>query len=260
MVQAKKALGQHFLSDPGYGRRIVTFAGVRPDETVVEIGPGTGQLTALLLDAAARVVAIEFDRDMIEFLENRFSGSPAEKLKLIRADVLGFDWERLAVPERFLLLGNLPYNIATRILSNSIAARERFRSFTFMVQKEVAERVLAEPGHKEYGYFTVLLEAYFERQRGFDVPPGAFRPRPKVTSHVMTLIPRPDTSSIPPFESLERLLARAFTHRRKTLWNNLAGRYGNSQLRQAFEAAAIELQARPEVVSLQQYLCLTRVL
>jgi 16S rRNA (adenine1518-N6/adenine1519-N6)-dimethyltransferase len=259
MVQAKKALGQHFLSDPGYCRKIVAFAGINPSETVVEIGPGTGQLTAWLLGAAARVVAVEFDREMIAFLDERFRPHAAGKLKVVEADVLRLDWEHLPT-ERFLLLGNLPYNIATRILTNSIPFRNRFRAFTFMVQKEVAERVQASPGHKDYGYLTVLLEAYFERKRGFDVPPGAFRPRPRVTSHVMTLVPRPGAPAIPPFEPFEALVSLAFAHRRKTLWNNLAGRYDTARLRSAFEAAAIMPQARAEVVTLGQYLCLTRML
>lgn len=261
MLQAKKALGQHFLADRRYSRKIIEYAGVSSSDSVVEIGPGTGELTSILLETASRVVAIEFDGDMIEALRRRFPEFLPGRLTLLQDDVLHLDWRRVELPARFLLIGNLPYNIATRILKNSVELRERFNSFTFMVQKEVAERVQAAPGGKDYGYFTVLMEYHFERIRGFDVPPGAFRPRPKVISHVMMLRPRGRLLPVSDYALFERIVAHAFAHRRKTLLKNLVGAgFSVEQLREAFRVADIGEKARAEGVSLEQYACLARML
>jgi len=261
MVQAKKALGQHFLTDQSYCRKIVQYAGVQADDVVVEIGPGTGQLTAVLVETAARVVAVEFDRDMVVALGERFSALMPDRLSLVEADVLQFDWPALPVVGRFKMLGNLPYNISTRILRKAIAVKDRMESFTFMVQKEVAERVRARPGSRDYGYFSVLMEYHFERRSGFDVPPGAFTPRPKVMSHVMMLVPTEPADPVPDLESFERLLSRSFAHPRKTLWNNLTSAgYPAERVKESFEAAAIDSKIRPSHVKLSQYACLSGML
>ncbi len=260
-MYAKKALGQHFLIDKNYCRKIAEYAAIQEADVVVEIGPGMGHLTEILLERARRVVAIEFDRDMVHSLEKRFAGQLNEKLFLIRNDILQYDWKTLPVPGTFKLVGNLPYNISTRILRKSIEVKDRMASFVFMVQKEVAERIMASPGDKDYGYFTVLMQYHFERHPGFDVPPGAFAPRPKVLSHVMMLTPRLVPEPVPDLERFDQLLSRAFAHPRKTLWNNLSsGRYSPEQLRTGFEAAALDLKVRPHQVSLGEYACLARVL
>jgi len=261
MPQAKKALGQHFLTDRSYCRRIVEFAGIQSHDVVVEIGPGTGQLTEVLLEKSARVVALEFDRDMIFALRERYAGVIPDRLSLVQADVLQFYWPQLTLSGSFKLVGNLPYNISTRILRRAIEVKERMESFTFMVQKEVAERVRALPGSRDYGYFSVLMDYQFERRPGFDVPPGAFTPRPKVMSHVMMLIPKEPPDPVPDHEAFERLVGHSFAHPRKTLWNNLTSSgYEPERVKRGFQAASIGLKARPSDVEVSQYVCLSRVL
>lgn len=260
-VDAKKSLGQHFLTDQSYCRRIVDYAGIEAADSVVEIGPGTGQLTGMVLERAARVVAVEFDRDMVLFLRKRFSSLIPDRFTLLQADVLQFDWPDLAIPGRFKLIGNLPYNISTRILRRTIEIKDRLESFTFMVQKEVAERVRAVPGSRDYGYFSVLMDYHFERQPGFDVPPGAFTPRPKVMSHVMMLVPKDPVEPVCNFQAFDRLLSGSFAHPRKTLWNNLtAAGYPPELIRRGFEAASIESKTRPGHVEVSQYARLSRML
>ncbi len=261
MPQAKKALGQHFLTDQNYCRRIVEYAGILANDIVVEIGPGTGQLTQLLVEKARCVVAVEFDRDMVVSLRQRFSALIPDRLSLLQADVLQFEWPALPIPGRFKLVGNLPYNISTRILRKAIEVKDRIDCFAFMVQKEVAERVRALPGSRDYGYFSVLMDYHFERRSGFDVPPGAFTPRPKVMSHVMMLVPKQPADPVPDLDAFERLLSSSFAHPRKTLWNNLAsGGYEPERVKQAFAAAAIEPKARPSDVNVNQYARLSRML
>jgi len=260
MVQAKKALGQHFLTDRSYCRRIVEFAGVESGDRVVEIGPGTGQLTEALLEANAWVLAIEFDRDMIDVLSARFSDASRDRLEIVSADVLQFDWASLPGDRDTKLVGNLPFNIATRILTLSATAKERFQSFTFMVQKEVAERVVATPGGKAYGYFSVIMDYHFERVKGFDVPAGAFHPPPRVVSHVMQLKPRSPAFPLADYDRFERLVAVAFTHRRKTIWNNLLGLAPPESLTEALRGAGVDPKTRPDGVTLEQFACLSRLL
>jgi len=259
--KAKKALGQHFLTDRSYCRKIVEYAGIQPHDIVVEIGPGTGQLPELLLEQSARIVALEFDRDMILSLRERYSALIPDRLSLVQADVLQFDWPDLPVTGKFKLVGNLPYNISTRILRKTIEVKDRMESFAFMVQKEVAERVRARPGGRDYGYFSVLMDYHFERRPGFDVPPGAFNPRPKVMSHVMMLVPKEPADPVSDHQAFERLLSNSFAHPRKTLWNNLTSSgYAPERVKKSFEAASIELKARPSDVEVSQYACLSRML
>ncbi|MGH9338946.1 MAG: 16S rRNA (adenine(1518)-N(6)/adenine(1519)-N(6))-dimethyltransferase RsmA [Acidobacteriota bacterium] len=258
--RAKKSLGQHFLADINYCKKIVAFAHVEPHETVVEIGPGTGQLTRILLQTARHVIAVEFDVEMLECLRQNLAPGLLSRLTLVQADVLQLDWEDILEDAPVKIVGNLPYNIATRLLSSMTRVTDRFDSFTFMVQKEVADRILAGPGNKDYGYFSLLMEYHFERLRGFNVPPGVFVPKPMVISHVMKLIPRVPEVEISDYDAFVRLLKRAFQHRRKTLWNNLKSRSDERRLEKALSACRVEPRARPEELSLQQYACLVRML
>jgi 16S rRNA (adenine1518-N6/adenine1519-N6)-dimethyltransferase len=258
---AKKSLGQNFLVDPSYCDRITRFAGVKPLDHVVEIGPGTGALTSSLLRCGASVFAIEFDREMVDYLNRELLPGAGPDLTIHFADVLRFDWMDLSAWSPFKIVGNLPYNIATRIVRDLASFTSLFESFSFMVQKEVAQRILARPCNKDYGFLTLLAEYHFTRVPGFDVPPGAFRPSPQVTSHVMKLIPRSESPDpVGDYQEFVSLVARAFAQRRKTLWNNLAGGVGRERLTEAFEKAGIERNKRPEEVSLSQYSCLARML
>ena len=257
--QARKSLGQHFLTDANYCHKIVQFAEIGTGDTIVEIGPGTGQLTAALIEIAHRVIAVEFDRAMVAHLEDRYPKAREPNLQVVQADILTFNWTQLPTGP-LKVVGNLPYNIATRIIRRMIEMRNRFQDSTIMVQKEVAERILARPGSKDYGYFTVLAQYHFHRLAGFDVPPGVFTPRPKVNSHVLKLIPRKIPSNVSNYKRFDALLKQSFQQRRKTLWNNLKGSYDPESIRRAFDVCGIELSARPQTISLEQYISLARML
>jgi 16S rRNA (adenine1518-N6/adenine1519-N6)-dimethyltransferase len=279
-IYPKKQLGQHFLTDPHYCRRVVQHAQIEPGDTVVEIGPGTGQLTELLQEKANRVVGIEFDPTMIDHLKSRFAvgelGSTSP-LQIIQADILQVDWQQLmeiVLPEAFDILtpepwfllpakivGNLPYYISTRILTRMTETNLRFQSYVFMTQREVASRITASAGSKDFGYFSLLMQFHFTFSRGFDVPPGAFRPKPEVVSHVTRFIARNPELESAQYSRFVKIIQTAFQQRRKTLWNNLKSLVDDEgYLRRCMETAGLAHNVRPEEVSLEQYLCMTRML
>lgn len=260
--RARKSLGQHFLVDSNYCNKIVHFARIRSEDIVVEIGAGTGNLTQVLLQKAKQVIAIELDRALVELLESRWSAKhdhASETLRIIQADILSWDWSILS-QNRVKVIGNLPYNIATRIIGRLTEVKGWIDSCTLMVQKEVANRISAQPATKNYGFFTLLLQYHFKCIPGFDIPPRVFAPRPKVMSHVVKLIPQPPPSQVPDYGAFLELLKNAFQQRRKTLWNNLKQQHEASRLREAFAACDIELRDRAENLTFQQYACLTRFL
>jgi 16S rRNA (adenine1518-N6/adenine1519-N6)-dimethyltransferase len=220
LPRAKKSLGQNFLVDETYARRIVGALGPRAGETVVEIGPGRGALTGLLLESGARVVAVEFDRDLAELLRRRFGGRA--EFTLVEADALGVDFCAAVGPSASArVVANLPYNISTAILQRLIEQRRCVPEMVLMLQREVVERVAARPGSHERGYLTVLVEAFCDAEALFDVPPGAFRPVPKVWSTVARLRVRAGAARLPDEGLFLRLVAAGFAQKRKTIFNNL---------------------------------------
>lgn len=255
-VVAKKSLGQHFLADLNICRRIVQFAAIEPDDRVVEIGPGEGQLTHLLLEFVDRLIAVEIDDDLVDRLRNTDAARQG-RLEVRHDDVLKVDWNEIPNPP-LKIVGNLPYNIATRIIQQMIPFKNRFQSLTVMVQKEVARRVLARGG-KDYGYLSALLGFHFAPLGGFDVPPGAFRPPPEVTSSVLKLVPIQDGRDREA-EKFESLIGQAFRQRRKTLFNNLKHRYGPGTTREALDACGLDVRVRPQEVDTDGLRCLARVL
>ena len=261
--RAKKSLGQHFLADPNYCRKIARFAQIDSRDSVIEIGPGTGHLTEVLLSMARRVTAVEFDREMVQYLQDQWpekgitQGAP---LTIVQADVLTLDWNTILGTHPVKVIGNLPYNISTRILQRMIEIKDRFQSCTVLIQKEVAQRILAAPDSKDYGYFTLLMEYHFQRVAGFDISAGAFVPKPKVLSHVLKLVPRQPPHEVSDYEGFLTLLKEAFQQRRKTLWNNLKRNHDPERLRAAFQACHMDTQARPESIRLEQYACLAQML
>ncbi len=261
-VQAKKAFGQHFLSDHNVCRRIVDFAAVDRADVVVEIGPGTGQLTRALLETGARVIAIEIDHSLIERLRNlpRDQSSGGSVLEVIHADILTFDWTSLSFPQPLKILGNLPYNIGTRILRQMTEIKDRFQTSTFMLQKEVAERVLASPGAESRGFLSLLLQHHFTCRKGFKVAPGSFVPPPKVQSAVFQLIPREARPQTALDRRFELLVSQAFRFRRKKLANNLKGSFSNEEIWSAFRECDLPADIRPQRLSLEQFRCLARLL
>ncbi|PKO60244.1 MAG: 16S rRNA (adenine(1518)-N(6)/adenine(1519)-N(6))-dimethyltransferase [Betaproteobacteria bacterium HGW-Betaproteobacteria-19] len=215
--RARKRFGQNFLSDPNIIRRIIDAIRPQPGETMVEIGPGLGAMTAPLLDRIDHLHVVEIDRDLIARLRERYS---PERLSIHEGDALKFDFGTLGDPLR--IVGNLPYNISTPILFHLAAFAEQVQDMTFMLQKEVVMRMVAEPGTEDYGRLSVMLQYRFRMGRMFDVPPGAFRPAPKVMSSIVRLVPLPAEELTARDEVLlGAIVTAAFGQRRKTLRNTL---------------------------------------
>ena len=265
--RAKKRLGQNFLVDESYARRIVGALGPRAGETVVEIGPGRGALTGLLLEAGARVVAVEFDRELARLLRERFVGR--EDFKLIEADALGLDFCAAAEPATTArVVANLPYNISTAILQRLIEQRRCVPEMVLMLQREVVERITAPPGSAERGYLTVLVEAFCRSEALFDVPPGAFRPVPKVWSTVARLRARGVEAEDFDEKLFLRLAGAGFAQKRKTILNNL--RSAPADLRDLIDAAGgaasvleeagVDPLRRAEALTLAEWVALTKAL
>lgn len=219
LPKAKKSLGQHFLVDNHYIARIV--AAIRPEagDTMVEIGPGPGALTRPLLDKLAHLHVVEFDRDMVARLRDEF---PGERLTIHQADALDFDFTQFGDDLR--VVGNLPYNISSPLLFHLAESAARIRDMCFMLQKEVVDRMAAAPDTADYGRLSVMLQARFRVEKKFVVPPGAFRPPPKVDSAIVRLIPlAPEAVPYRDARVFADVVGRAFGQRRKTLRNTLKG-------------------------------------
>ena len=271
LPRAKKRLGQNFLVDESYARRIVGALAPRPGETVLEIGPGRGALTSLLLESGARVVAVELDRELAPLLRERFGGR--EGFELVEADALELDFCAAVGPAASArVVANLPYNISTAILQRLGEQRRCVPEMVLMLQREVVERITAPPGSAERGYLTVLVEAFCDAEALFDVPPGAFRPVPKVWSTVARLRARrgPDgAAGEGPDEGLFlRLVGAGFAQKRKTILNNLRSAPGDLRalLELAggapalLEAAGVEPQRRAEALTLAEWVRLSESL
>ncbi|MFN2576947.1 MAG: 16S rRNA (adenine(1518)-N(6)/adenine(1519)-N(6))-dimethyltransferase RsmA [Pyrinomonadaceae bacterium] len=221
MNDAKRRFGQNFLVDRNVVARIIAAVNPQPDQTIIEIGPGRGALTSLLIEKAQRVVAIEFDRDLVAQLRSRFSA--AAKLDLIEADALTVDFCATIQPtQQARVVANLPYNIATAILQRLIEQGHCISDMTLMLQREVVDRITAVAGSSERGYFSVFVEAYCETEKLFDVAPQAFRPAPRVLSTVVNLRVRKNMAMDVKNEQLFwQLVSAGFAHPRKTILNNL---------------------------------------
>ena len=265
---AKKSLGQNFLVDESVIARIVREVAPRGDETVIEIGAGRGALTARLAEQSGHLVAIEFDRDLVPLLQEKFGGR--ENFTLLEADALGVDFCTTIAPAREArVVANLPYNISTAILQRLFEQRRCLTEMILMLQREVVERITAAPGTGERGYLSVLTEAYCEARPLFEVRPEAFRPVPKVWSTVVRLRVRESVAAEVSDEALLwRVVGAGFAQRRKTIFNNLrhsppallprveAAGGANALL----EAAGVEPQRRAETLTLAEWVALARTL
>ncbi|MBS1208648.1 MAG: ksgA [Proteobacteria bacterium] len=242
---ARKRFGQNFLSDPNIIRKIIEAIAPKPGEHIVEIGPGLGALTVPLLAACGHLQVVEIDRDLIARLKETYR---PEQLTINEGDALKFDFASLPAPLR--VVGNLPYNISTPLLFHLAAYADRVRDMTFMLQKEVVQRMVAEPDSEEYGRLSVMLQYRFNMARLFDVPPGAFKPAPKVTSAIVYMQPKPASECACRDEALlGKLVTAAFGQRRKTLRNTLREWLSDAD----FVTLGINPQARGETLSLQDY-------
>ncbi len=253
----RKTLGQHFLIDQNIARKIVGLAEIKPDETVLEIGPGRGILTRLLIQQAKRVIAIELDRDLYHRLEQEFRGAPT--LSLIHGDALKYPYETIA--GFFKVVANLPYSITTPLLFLLLELKEKISSMTLMIQKEVADRIVAKPSSKAYGPLSLAVQLYADPKIRFLVRPTCFLPRPKVASAVIQLH-RVPTLRVPVQERLFLWTVKAaFGHRRKTLKNSLrdAG-LGDETIRQALVSSRIISNRRAETLSLEEFGRLSNIL
>jgi len=262
----RRRLGQHFLRDSRIAQAIVDLADLSRADLCVEIGAGEGALTDLLAARAGRLLALEVDEALIAQLAPRLAGF--DHIELRRADARQFDFTKLpallpAREGRVVVVGNLPYSTAKPILLRLIEARAALSLLVLMLQRGVAERLAAPPGTKSYGGLSVLTQIYAEVRVAFTVPPGAFRPPPKVESSVLRLsvLPAPRVS-LADETFFHRVVKAAFSHRRKSLANALAGglRLTAEVARARLDAVGIDPTRRAETLSLEEFARLTAVL
>jgi 16S rRNA (adenine1518-N6/adenine1519-N6)-dimethyltransferase len=248
----KRSLGQNFLRDASIADRIVASLDLAPDEHVIEIGPGQGALTEKLIASGATVTAIELDRDLAPALLKKFADTG--KLTVLEADALDVDFASVIHPSSLIphpsakLVANLPYNISTPILQRLIEQREIYSRLVLMFQREVVERVTAEPRTKERGFLSVIAQAAFEIEYLFDVPPTAFYPVPKVWSAVIRLIPKPRRDDE---QKLRKIVSQAFAQKRKTLANNISHGYPN--IARILSDLVLPPKVRAEELALDQW-------
>lgn len=270
--QRKPKLGQHFLQDQSVAPRIVEALGDVSQSTVLEIGPGRGALTSVLVRKARRVIAVETDRVLAAQLRMHFSLTP--NIEIIEGDILSIDIDTLFGPkpgstrpgmepelERVRVIGNLPYFITSDILLRLFEYRKYFETIVLMVQQEVADRLAARPGTKDYGLLSATAQLYSRVEKLFTVPPGAFSPPPKVHSAAVRLVltERVDSLGVDETEFVG-FLKLSFGQKRKTLWNNLKSHYASEDLTRAMQRAKVKPTIRAEALSLEQNAALFREL
>ena len=252
-----KSLGQNFLIDDSVPRDIVSGAEVCKGDLVIEIGPGVGTLTAQLLNTAKRVVAIELDNDLIPILSQELGDN--QNFTLIHNDALKVDFNEIIGDEQSVkLVANLPYYVTTPIIVKLLKEKYNFKSLTIMIQKEVAERMAAEPGNKDYGALSLLVQYYCNTEIVRKVPPACFIPRPKVDSIVIRLEkldnPRVEVQNE---KLLFDIIRNAFNMRRKTLWNGVKNiGLPKEKLEEAFSEANVDPKRRGETLSIEEFAAL----
>lgn len=252
---AKKSLGQNFLADDSYISKIIASVEPLENDTIIEIGPGRGAITEKLVNSGANVIAVEIDRELVPMLRDRFSEHL--NFKIFEADATEFDFRSLTLSNtsaeisdlKAKVVANLPYYISTAILQKLSEHRECFSSLVLMFQREVVDRITAEPGNSHRGYLTVLVESAFTTEKLFDVPPTAFRPQPKVWSSVIKLTPNAKAVNHP--EEFRNLLSAAFGQKRKTILNNLKNYLPDPS--SLLELAEIDSGRRAETLTLTEW-------
>jgi len=270
--QAKPKLGQHFLASDDLAARIVDALGDISQSTVLEIGPGRGILTSLLAKRARRLIAVELDRVLAAQLRLEFG--MARNVEILEADILAIDLDSLfgpkpglgrpgieIRPEPVKVVGNLPYYITSDILLRLFEFSKYFDSIVIMVQKEVADRIAAEPGSRDYGMLSATAQLYARAEKLFTLPPGAFVPPPKVHSTVLrlTIEPRQETLGVAG-DGFMDFLRLSFGQKRKTLWNNLKAKYAGPALKRALAEAGVKATARAETLNLEESAAIYRAL
>jgi len=268
----KPRLGQHFLADNSAAARIVDALGDISSGTVLEIGPGRGVLTALLARRARRLIAVELDRVLAAQLSLKFG--MAKNVEIIEADILAIDVDSLFgpkpglgrpgiefKPERAKVVGNLPYYITSEILLRLFDYSKYFDSIVIMVQREVADRIAAQPGSRDYGLLSATAQLHGDAEKLFTLPPPSFSPPPRVHSTVLRLTMRPRHEELGVAgDGFIDFLKLSFGQKRKTLWNNLRGNYADKLLRAAMAEANVKPGARAEALSVEESAALYRAL
>lgn len=250
-MKRKKRLGQHFLFNTNILQEIIKAAGVNSEDTVIEIGPGHGTLTRLLASKVGRVIAIEIDGNLIKIARKALSG--AANVEIIHEDALKFDFAKIDCP--FKVVSNIPYSITTPLIFRLLEFQSMIQSMTLLVQKEVAERMVALPGRKDYGILSIAIQSKTRLKIVFTVPRSAFRPVPKVDSSLVTF----EMSKTPPYivkdyEFFMKVVRTAFLHRRKTILNCLKN---FSNIKEVLVQQGINPVTRPEQLNIETFIRLS---
>ena len=238
----RKRFGQNFLVDNQVINQIISTIAPKKDDNIIEIGPGKGALTFPLAEYLEHLSVIEIDRDLITILEAQNN----QKISIYNSDALAFDFNQFS--EKLRIVGNLPYNISSPLLFHLLSYKDNIIDMTFMLQKEVVERIVASPGSKSYGRLSVVMQAFFDAELMFIVPKDSFDPQPKIESAILYL----KTKSIPLVQNLkplENIVKLAFSQRRKTLKNCLKSKLNQSQTK-------IDLSQRAEMLTLENFVTL----
>lgn len=248
----RKRFGQNFLKDEQIIQQIIDAVCLQREDNLLEIGPGMGALSMPLLQSVDKLKVIEIDRDLQAYLKTL---APQERLEIFNEDALDVDYSQFG--EQLRVVGNLPYNISTPLIMHLLDYRSHIKDMHFMLQKEVVERMAAEPGSKAYGRLSVMLQYYCSVQYLFTVPPTAFNPEPKVQSAVVRIKPYEHR----PYEAIEHqvlksLVTQAFSMRRKTLANNLKKTLNAEQL----IAIGVDPGLRPEQISIEKYIQIAKLI
>jgi 16S rRNA (adenine1518-N6/adenine1519-N6)-dimethyltransferase len=253
--KARKRFGQHFLHDQNIIHKIISALNPQPEQNIVEIGPGQGALTLPLLKRCQKLTAIELDRDLIPILQRK--SADIGELTLMNQDVLNFDLAEINLTPPFRMVGNLPYNISTPLMFHLLKSSSLISDMVFMLQKEVAQRIIASPHNKLYGKLTVMMQYFCESEYLFDVPPGCFSPPPRVDSAVIRLRPHKTLPVVvDDLNELERLVSTAFNQRRKTISNSLKNLIDRSTI----TSLGIDPSARAENLTLNDFVKLTQAM
>lgn len=251
----RKRFGQHFLRDPQVLNQIQQTIAPQAHQHLVEIGPGEGVLTELLLDYCQQLDVIEIDRDLVSLLQQRYRDQT--KLTIYSHDVLSFDFSQLSnKPQSLRIIGNLPYNISTPLLFHLLKSLHLIQDMHFMLQKEVVQRITATVGDKHYNRLSVMIQYFCDTAFLFEIPPRAFSPPPKVDSAFVRLVPRNPSVTAKDLNLFSELVKTAFAQRRKTLRNNLKDLVGDD----LFTCANINSKLRPQELNVNDFVIIANLL
>ena len=251
MQKHKKRLGQHFLHDKNIINKIIKNLRADIKDTFIEIGPGEGALTTPLLEEVKNIILIEKDRDLIPGLEKKYND---KKVKIVNQDILKCDLSDL-IKKNIRIVGNLPYNISTEIIFRLLTFSKDIKDLHFMLQKEVVDRIVADPGTKVYGRLSVMTQVYFTVKKLFDISPNVFIPKPKVDSSYIRLIPKDYIfNSLEHEKKFKGIVNTVFSARRKMIKTSLKGIIDS----QALQELSIEPSSRPEILSIQNYIDISK--